>query len=96
MNPNVIHYSCMADVLGRAGLANEAWDLIKRMPLEPTASIWGSLLSSCRIHGDHKLARIAFEHLFEIETDSAATMFCFRMYMPQIRNGEKFQSQGSF
>lgn len=71
VKPNVVHYSCMADVLGRAGLVNEAWDLIKRMPMKPTASIWGSLLSSCRTHGDHKLAKLAAQNLFEMEPDNA-------------------------
>lgn len=72
--PNVIHYSCMVDVLGRAGLVTEAWNLIKRMPLKPTVPIWGSLLSSCRKHGDHKLAKVAAEHLFEMEPDNAGNL----------------------
>ncbi|KAG6740084.1 hypothetical protein POTOM_057721 [Populus tomentosa] len=30
--PKVEHYSCMVDLCARAGLLNEAWDLIKKMP----------------------------------------------------------------
>ncbi|XP_010931098.1 pentatricopeptide repeat-containing protein At5g04780, mitochondrial [Elaeis guineensis] len=68
---NVLHYSCMVDVLGRAGHIDEAWELIQKMPFKATASVWGSLLSSCRIHGNLKLAKTAAKHLFELEPNNA-------------------------
>ncbi|KAL0920857.1 hypothetical protein M5K25_007872 [Dendrobium thyrsiflorum] len=71
LQPNVLHYSCMVDVLGRSGFIYEAWELIENMPFAPTASIWGSLLSSCRTHGNLQLAKVAAEHLFEIEPENA-------------------------
>ncbi|XP_077241315.1 pentatricopeptide repeat (PPR) superfamily protein [Tasmannia lanceolata] len=71
IEPNVHHYSCMVDLLGRAGLVHEAHELIKRMPFEATASMWGSLLGSCRVHRNLKLAEIAAEHLFKIEPNNA-------------------------
>lgn len=61
----------MVDALGRAGRVNGAWELIKRMPLRPTPSMWGSLLGSCRTHGDDRLARIAADYLFELEPENA-------------------------
>ncbi|XP_052187989.1 pentatricopeptide repeat-containing protein At5g04780, mitochondrial [Diospyros lotus] len=71
LSPNVLHYSCMADVLGRAGLICEARHLLERMPFDATASMWGSLLSSCRIHGNTEIAEVAARHLFEIEPNNA-------------------------
>ncbi|KAL6952259.1 hypothetical protein U1Q18_046139, partial [Sarracenia purpurea var. burkii] len=71
LSPNVVHYSCMVDVLGRAGLINQAKDLIDKMPFKATASMWGSVLASCRIHGNTELAEVAATHLFEIEPDNA-------------------------
>ncbi|KAG1369730.1 putative Pentatricopeptide repeat-containing protein [Cocos nucifera] len=71
VQPNVLHYSCMVDVLGRAGHIDEAWELIQKMPFKATASMWGSLLSSCRIHGNLKLAKTAAKHLFELEPNNA-------------------------
>ncbi|XP_071908157.1 pentatricopeptide repeat-containing protein At2g37320-like [Coffea arabica] len=50
VNPGQDHYSCIVDLLGRAGMLEEARDFIKRMPISPNAVIWGSLLSSCRLH----------------------------------------------
>lgn len=71
VRPNVLHYSCMVDVLGRAGRIDEAWELIRSMPFRATASMWGSMLNSCRVHGNVELAKIAAQHLFELEPDNA-------------------------
>ncbi|KAK3407943.1 hypothetical protein EUGRSUZ_J00275 [Eucalyptus grandis] len=69
--PNVLHYSCMVDILGRAGLVDEAYDLIIRMPFDATPSIWGSLLASCRISGNLGIAEVAAKKLFELEPHNA-------------------------
>ncbi|XP_031374852.1 pentatricopeptide repeat-containing protein At5g04780, mitochondrial isoform X2 [Punica granatum] len=71
LSPNVLHYACMVDILGRAGLVNEAYDLIAQMPFDATSSMWGSLLSSCRNHGNLDLAVVAASKLFEIEPENA-------------------------
>lgn len=68
---NVRHYSCMVDLLGRAGLIQEAWELMEGMPFDASISMWGSLLASCRIHGNLELAKLAAEHLFEMEPCNA-------------------------
>ncbi|KAI9125419.1 hypothetical protein K1719_004035 [Acacia pycnantha] len=70
-SPNVIHYSCMVDILGRAGLVHEAYELMERMPFDATTSMWGSLLASCRKCGDIELAEVAAKHLFEMEPNNA-------------------------
>jgi pentatricopeptide repeat protein len=67
VEPNVLHYSCMVDVLGRSGNIDEAWELIQKMPFEPTTSMWGSLLGSCRNYRHTGLARLAAEQLFKLE-----------------------------
>ncbi|KAL6642291.1 hypothetical protein ACP70R_020472 [Stipagrostis hirtigluma subsp. patula] len=70
VEPNVLHYSCMVDVLGRCGKTGEAWELIQQMPFEPTISMWGSLLASCRKYRHVRLARIAAEQLFQLEPEN--------------------------
>lgn len=57
--PTIEHYSCMVDLLGRAGYLDEAWDLIHKMPMLPDATVWGAFLSSCRIHKNLELGEIA-------------------------------------
>ncbi|XP_038691702.1 pentatricopeptide repeat-containing protein At5g04780, mitochondrial [Tripterygium wilfordii] len=69
--PNVLHYSCMVDILGRAGLIREAYELIEKMPFDATTSTWGSLLASSRNYGNVEFAEIAAKHLFEMEPNNA-------------------------
>ncbi|GFP83859.1 pentatricopeptide repeat-containing protein at5g44230 [Phtheirospermum japonicum] len=38
----VDHYNCMVDLLGRTGQLNEALNLVKSMPMEPDAGVWGA------------------------------------------------------
>ncbi|KAL5218205.1 hypothetical protein ABZP36_018889 [Zizania latifolia] len=65
------HYSCLVDVLGRAGRLHQAYDVIQTMPVKVTAKAWGALLSACRKYGDVGLAEVAGRALFEIEPENA-------------------------
>uniref|UniRef100_A0A2P2PNB3 Pentatricopeptide repeat-containing protein At1g71420 n=1 Tax=Rhizophora mucronata TaxID=61149 RepID=A0A2P2PNB3_RHIMU len=65
--PQLDHYACMVDILGRAGQVFEAYDLISRMPMEPDSVIWSALLGSCRKHGEMQLATLAADKLKELE-----------------------------
>ncbi|XP_057954495.1 putative pentatricopeptide repeat-containing protein At1g03510 [Malania oleifera] len=66
------HYSCLVDVLSRAGRLFEAYEVIRQMPVKVTAKAWGALLGACRTYGEVELAKIAGQALFEIEPDNAA------------------------
>lgn len=70
--PTIEHYSCMVDLLGKAGYLDEAWDFIRTMPFKPDATIWGALLGSCRIHGHLEYAEIASRRLFKLEPCNSA------------------------
>lgn len=67
LEPKTEHYACMVDLLGRAGLVDEAMDLIKKMPVEADAVVWGALLGACRIHKNLEIAEIAVEKLLRLE-----------------------------
>ncbi|CAJ2658646.1 unnamed protein product [Trifolium pratense] len=54
-SPRVEHYGCLIDLLGRAGMLREAFELIKSLPIKGDATSWRTLLSACRVHGDVKL-----------------------------------------
>ncbi|WCJ21773.1 Tetratricopeptide repeat (TPR)-like superfamily protein [Euphorbia peplus] len=47
IEPKLEHYGCLVDILARAGLIDEALDLVSSMPIKPDAVIWRSLLDSC-------------------------------------------------
>ncbi|MCD9637974.1 hypothetical protein HAX54_021579 [Datura stramonium] len=68
--PTLKHYSCMADLLGRSGNLDDAETLVLSMPIPPDAAIWGSLLSSCKIHSQvEKGIRIA-KHAIESDPEN--------------------------
>ncbi|XP_020104182.1 pentatricopeptide repeat-containing protein At5g56310-like [Ananas comosus] len=69
MEISIEHYGCMVDLLGRAGLLEEAYYLIKEMPIPSNEIVWGALLSACRIHGDVEMARRAIEKLMELKPE---------------------------
>lgn len=65
------HYSCLVDVLSRAGRLHDAYEVIRGMPMEASAKAWGALLGACRNYGEVGLAEIAGRVLFEIEPENA-------------------------
>ncbi|GAB2276890.1 hypothetical protein Dimus_011601 [Dionaea muscipula] len=67
VSQNAIHYSCLVDILCRAGRIRDAYNIVIQSMMPTTASMWGSFLSSCRKFGDLELAEIAAKHLFEME-----------------------------
>ncbi|XP_020226365.1 pentatricopeptide repeat-containing protein At1g31920 [Cajanus cajan] len=66
IKPTVQHYGCMVDLMGRAGMLREAYDLIKRMPIKPNDVVWRSLLSACKVHLNLEIGVIAAENLFKL------------------------------
>lgn len=71
VEPNMEHYACMVDLLGRAGLFDEVLSLIKKMPTEPDAQVWGALLGACKIHSNVALGEVALHHLLKLEPRNA-------------------------
>ncbi|KAM5552763.1 hypothetical protein ABKV19_025131 [Rosa sericea] len=68
ISPHIVHYSCMVDLLGRAGGLEEAVDLVKSMPMEPNDVIWGTLLAACRTHKNVEMAAYAAEQVSKLTT----------------------------
>ncbi|KAL9149930.1 hypothetical protein ABFS82_12G137100 [Erythranthe guttata] len=70
IDPLVNHYACMVACLCRAGKLFEAVEFVKKMPIEPTAQVWGALLSGASESGDVELAKFVCDHLFVLEPDN--------------------------
>ncbi|KAK0581232.1 hypothetical protein LWI29_011599 [Acer saccharum] len=62
------HYACLVDLLGRANCLEEAYQLVKNMPFEPTAEIWCAILGACRVHSNKELGEIAAQKLLELNS----------------------------
>ncbi|KAK3194425.1 hypothetical protein Dsin_025735 [Dipteronia sinensis] len=61
--PDTEHYSCMVDLLGRAGRFQDACNFIRSMPVEPDIDVLGSLLGACRVHNKIELAELVKERI---------------------------------
>ena len=72
ISPTIRHFGCMVDLLGRAGLVREAYELIRNMPMESNAVVWRTLLGACRLHGDLELGEVAKKHLARLEPDHSS------------------------
>ncbi|KAK7307343.1 hypothetical protein VNO77_40310 [Canavalia gladiata] len=71
IKPTVQHYGCMVDLVGRAGMLSEAYDLIKSMPIKPNDVVWRSLLSACKVHLNLEIGEIAAENLFKLNPNNS-------------------------
>ena len=67
IRPEIQHYGCMVDLLGRAKLLPEMELFIRKMPMPPDAIIWRSLIFACKNSGNVELAEAAAARIMELE-----------------------------
>lgn len=68
--PETEHYGSLVDMLCRAGRVKEAKDIVvKKMPMRPSQSMWGSILSACRGGEDIETAEMALTELLKLEPE---------------------------
>ncbi|KAJ7947545.1 Pentatricopeptide repeat-containing protein [Quillaja saponaria] len=93
------HYSCMVDLLGRAGLLEEAEKLVRNMPMEADVVTWGALFFACRIHGNVVVGEWAASKLLELDPeDSGIYILLSSMYgeanmWEEARNARKMMNE---
>ncbi|CAL9155507.1 unnamed protein product [Musa hybrid cultivar] len=69
IEPEMEHYGCIVDLLGRAGLVHEAYELIQGMSMAPDPVLWGILLGACKVHGLVDLGVSIGNKLIELEPE---------------------------
>lgn len=70
--PRAEHYSCLVDILGRAGQVHMAMEVVRKMPeCELDGAVLGALLGACRLHGDVEMANYIGQKLIELEPNSS-------------------------
>ncbi|KAK4378155.1 hypothetical protein RND71_000017 [Anisodus tanguticus] len=74
VEPGLEHYSCLIDLLARAGKVDSAMNLIGklRVGLKPGASAWGALLSACRNYENYEFGASVLPQVLELEPSSSA------------------------
>ncbi|XP_051144318.1 pentatricopeptide repeat-containing protein At4g39530-like isoform X2 [Andrographis paniculata] len=69
LGPDRQHYSCMVDLMGRAGLLDEAEKLIADSPWSEDSVMWTSMLRSCRMYQNEALGKRAAKMVMELEPE---------------------------
>ncbi|KAL3843392.1 hypothetical protein ACJIZ3_000795 [Penstemon smallii] len=84
--PSQEHYSCLVDLLCRAGELERAWKLVSVIPYNNGAvSMWGTLLSACNECGNVNLGKLAAQRALELEPENVGVyVLLSNMY---ARNG---------
>lgn len=84
IEPKSEHYGCIINFLGRAGLFEEAKQIIRRIPPGSStfeeAVAWRAFLSACCHHGHIDLAEVAVGKLLQLEQHSGAYVLLSNMY----------------
>ncbi|KAL2967117.1 hypothetical protein AAZX31_16G157300 [Glycine max] len=71
ITPIIEHFACLVDLLGRSGRVDEAYNIIKQMPMEPNERVWGALLSSCRVYSNMDIGILAADKLLQLAPEES-------------------------
>ncbi|KAL2330056.1 hypothetical protein Fmac_017637 [Flemingia macrophylla] len=86
IGPQIEHYGCMVDLLGRAGCLDEAEKLIQTMPYDANGIILTSFLFACRYFNDVKRAERVLKEVVKMDEDVAGNYVILRnMYATEQR-----------
>ncbi|KAF7153778.1 hypothetical protein RHSIM_Rhsim01G0073600 [Rhododendron simsii] len=73
IEPSGLHYSCMVDMLGRAGRLKEAEEFVGQIPGGPGFSVLQSLLGACTIYGNVEMGKRAADALMELKPEQSGS-----------------------
>lgn len=71
------HYTCIVDLLGRAGCIDRVVAAIEKLPLQPDIAIWHTVLGACQRRGLVELGRLAFEQAVQLDNNDVAAYISF-------------------
>ncbi|WVZ67246.1 hypothetical protein U9M48_016352 [Paspalum notatum var. saurae] len=81
IEPGPEHYASVVNLLNHSGKLHSAKEFIQRMPIKPTAAVWRSLLSACRLFGNVEIGRYAAEMALLVDpSDSCPYVLLSNIY----------------
>ncbi|KAK6783920.1 hypothetical protein RDI58_017374 [Solanum bulbocastanum] len=72
LTPDIEHFSCLIDLLGRAGRLKDAEEYMQRYPFGNDSVVLGCLLSACRLHGDVVIGERMAKKLLQLQPVSTS------------------------
>lgn len=75
LEPKLEHYGCLIDLLGRAGLMEEAEQIIREIPNQDNKFViplYGALLSACRNYENVEIGERIAKKLLEVESSDSS------------------------
>lgn len=73
ISAGIKHYECVIDLLVRGGCQEDAFELIRRMPFEPTTTMCRAILAGSTAHGKLNLSELAARKLIELEPENGTS-----------------------
>ncbi|KAK6124626.1 hypothetical protein DH2020_041629 [Rehmannia glutinosa] len=70
--PTREHFSCVVDLLARAGRIHEAEAFIDQMVIEPDIVMWKTLLAACKNRGNVEVGKRVAENILKIDPSNSA------------------------
>lgn len=67
MAPEIKHYGCIIDMLGRSGRLEEAERMASEIPMKESVIVWRTVLGACSFHGNTEMAERVMAKILEIE-----------------------------
>ncbi|XP_008455289.1 pentatricopeptide repeat-containing protein At2g41080 isoform X1 [Cucumis melo] len=86
LKPRIEHYTCVVDLLGRAGRLEEAEGMIRSMPVKPDGIIWKTLLAACKLHKEAEMAKRISEEIIKLDPLDAASYVLLSNIHASARN----------
>ncbi|EPS62296.1 hypothetical protein M569_12493 [Genlisea aurea] len=93
--PQVEHFSCMVDLLGRAGEFDKLEEFVDGMPMSPNVLIWRTVLAACGRAKSRRLLDLgtrAAEKITELEPENAVT---YILLANMYASGERWESMAA-
>ncbi|KAH7299591.1 hypothetical protein KP509_24G019600 [Ceratopteris richardii] len=76
LKPDVNHFLCMVDLLGRTGHLDKAVAIIHRMPSGKKSVVWPVLMDSCQKWGDVNIGKWVFDNAIQENKADVAAYLC--------------------
>ncbi|XP_019465125.1 PREDICTED: pentatricopeptide repeat-containing protein At1g50270 [Lupinus angustifolius] len=88
LKPNMDHYGCMVDLLGRAGHLEDAKKIIDNMPMKPSPGVLGALFGACMIHKAFEMGECIGNNLINLQPNHSGRYALLANLYSMCRNWE--------